>query len=281
MHTKLQARVLEQLYKLIPDNCQLWITTHSIGMARKAYELMKENPEEVQFIDFHEHAFDQPVALKPIQPDRDFWKRMFETALDDLACLVVPRKVVFCEGKHINEDKDNTSFDANVYSKIFNSSYPEIDFVSLGGDNQLKTDSKLLSSLVLKKLASGIETLILYDRDDRSDEEIIELKNEGARVLQKRDLESYLWEDEVLLELAKIKGRPEKGVCLVEEKQRLLTELPGHIPKDDIKKITGPLYNFCKKELELTGCGNNAETLAPLIIPGTNVYEELEGIIFK
>ena len=32
MHTKLQGRVLRELYLLIPGQSQLWISTHSIGM---------------------------------------------------------------------------------------------------------------------------------------------------------------------------------------------------------------------------------------------------------
>src|SRR5690606_34407617 len=38
MHTKLQGKLLEQLFGLLPEDCQLWISTHSIGMARKAAE---------------------------------------------------------------------------------------------------------------------------------------------------------------------------------------------------------------------------------------------------
>ena len=42
IHTKLQGPLLDQLYKLIPKNSQLWIATHSIGMVRKAQDLWRE-----------------------------------------------------------------------------------------------------------------------------------------------------------------------------------------------------------------------------------------------
>ena len=44
IHTKLQGPLLEQLYKLIPENSQLWIATHSVGMVRKAQDLWARKP---------------------------------------------------------------------------------------------------------------------------------------------------------------------------------------------------------------------------------------------
>jgi AAA domain, putative AbiEii toxin, Type IV TA system len=85
MHTKLQARLLEVMFSLVPDNCQLWLSTHSIGMARTAAQLNTANPGQVAFIDFHNQEFDHPTTLKPTVPDRNFWRQMFHTALDDLA----------------------------------------------------------------------------------------------------------------------------------------------------------------------------------------------------
>ena len=58
IHTKLQGPLLEQLYKLISDNSQLWIATHSIGMVRKAQDLWRENPDSVVFLDFGREDLD-------------------------------------------------------------------------------------------------------------------------------------------------------------------------------------------------------------------------------
>ena len=41
MHTKLQGRVLRELYLLIPGQSQLWLSTHSIGMLQEAEEIEK------------------------------------------------------------------------------------------------------------------------------------------------------------------------------------------------------------------------------------------------
>ena len=53
IHTKLQGQLLEELYNLIPEKSQLWIATHSIGMVRKAQDLMaSDDPDPVVFLDF-------------------------------------------------------------------------------------------------------------------------------------------------------------------------------------------------------------------------------------
>lgn len=281
MHTKLQGKLLEQLFMLLPDNCQLWISTHSVGMARKAAELYSANPDQVAFIDFHNKNFDQEVIIKPTKPTREFWKNMFNTALDDLAELVVPSKVIFCEGKRLGSEGRNPAFDVEVYSKIFSHTYSDVDFVALGGTNQVQTDG-MLSSTLLKKLAPGIHTWMVFDRDDRSEQEINDLKSKNIKVLNKRDLESYLWSDEILTKLAESVKKPDEAQSLIGSKNSLLVQ---NTPHDDIKAIAGQLYNTCKSVLSLSQCGNNAETFArdtltTLVTPDTQTYIELETIIF-
>lgn len=41
MHTKLQGKVLRELYSLIPGESQLWVSTHSIGMLQEAEDMKK------------------------------------------------------------------------------------------------------------------------------------------------------------------------------------------------------------------------------------------------
>ena len=45
LSTRLQAQVLRGLFALIPENSQLWIATHAIGMVREAAELWSEDPQ--------------------------------------------------------------------------------------------------------------------------------------------------------------------------------------------------------------------------------------------
>jgi hypothetical protein len=209
---------------------------------------------------------------------------MFQTALDDLAELVVPRSVVFCEGKRLGQCGRKPSFDVEIYSTIFSAQYPDVEFIPLGGTNEVQQDGKAFG-LLLNKLAPGINTWKVFDRDDRHADEIQQLHAEGTQVLQRRDLESYLWDDEVLTALCSQQGFPEKISKLYVEKQQALQDgVAQGKPVDDIKAVTGRLYNKCKQLLNLTQCGNDAEsfarlTLAPLIKPTTIIYQELETIV--
>ncbi len=108
---------------------------------------------------------------------------------------------------------------------------------------------------------------------------------EGIKVLPLRDLESYLWSDEVLTKLATEEGQAAQAQLLIAEKARLLSALPTGTPADDIKAISGQLYGFCTRLLRMTQRGNNAEafaisTLAPLVTSDTQTYQELETAIF-
>jgi predicted ATPase len=284
MHTRLQAKLLEVMFSLVPDNCQLWLSTHSIGMARTAAHLYSRNPGEVAFIDFHQQDFDNPTTLIPIVPNRNFWQQMFHTALDDLAQLVVPQCVVFCEGRKVGISGKKPSFDAKVYQIIFDTHYPQVEFVPLGGNNEVEHDGKAFDFL-LTKLAPGIKTWKVFDKDDRSIEEIAALRQEGGYVLGRRDIESYLWDDEVLAALCEKYGRPDVTSILIQEKKNQINSLPSRgKPIDDVKAIADSLYIKCKSELGLTQCGNTAEAfaidqLAPLIQPSMNIYQELVDVV--
>lgn len=283
MHTRLQARLLQQLFELVPDNSQLWISTHSIGMARMASELYATRSGEVAFLDFHNCNFDDPVTIKPTRPNRRYWENMFATALDDLAKLVVPENIILCEGKRFGEMGRKPSFDVAVFSCIFGEAYPVV-FLPLGGIHQVKSDGQIFAKL-LTSVASGTRIWSVFDKDDRAVHEVTELALQGVQVLSRRDLESYLWDDEVIQALCEMHGCPEVALEVVTEKVRLLSKNIKHgYPPDDIKAISGPLFNFTRKKLQLTGCGNDAEafaiaTLAPLLAPDQSVYKELASIV--
>lgn len=284
MHTRLQARLLEVMFSMVPPNCQLWLSTHSIGMSRKAAELYAANPGQVAFIDFHDQDFDQPTVLAPVTPDRRFWQQMFHTALDDLAHLVVPKHVVFCEGKRLGSGGRKPSFDVDIYRRVFYAQYPDVEFIPLGGTTEVQQDGRTFG-LVLSQIAPGIKCWKVFDRDDRHATEIQQLEAEGIRVLRRRDLESYLWDDEVLTALCAAAGQPEAFAELQAEKQQALLEgVRQGRPSDDVKAVAGRVYNKCKQALGLTQCGNDAEAfarlmLAPLVSPGTAVYAELQAVV--
>ena len=81
MNTRLQSELLSVLYGLIPENCQLMLGTHSIGMMRRARDIEAEQPGTVVLLDFGDRDFDQPQIIEPTKPDRQFWRKAHQVGL--------------------------------------------------------------------------------------------------------------------------------------------------------------------------------------------------------
>ena len=285
MHTKVQGRLLAQLYDQLPEKCQLWIATHSIGMMRKAFELYQQNPDEVVFLDFDDKDFDQSVVMEPAQVDRTFWKKVFAVALDDLAELVAPSQIIFCEG---NSDPKSSTFDAEIYDIIFSPNYPDTQFVPFDDANKIETYSQMIGNTFrhIFSSTSAINTWSVIDRDDMTQAEIASKEQDSIRVLSRRHIEAYLWDDEILTKLCDELGQADKVKNILNGKSKLINELrKRNKPADDIKAISGHLHTHIKKKLQLrqgakTKEAFSKEFLAPLITPDTQVYQELEQDIF-
>ena len=168
INPKLQAKLLSVLYQIVPENCQLMLATHSIGMMRRAGEIEAENPGSVVFLDF-DLEFDTPQIIQPItKPDRTFWHRAYEVAVGDLAALVAPSRVVICEGyPKTGNPVQNHSHDARCYERIFESEFPETRFVSMGNAHEIMGDKRGLAE-ALRLLIGGLEVVRLIDRDDKT-----------------------------------------------------------------------------------------------------------------
>lgn len=285
LHARLQGPLLSVLCNIVPDNCQLMLATHSAGMIRQARDMELDTPGSVVFLDFDQN-FDTSVVIEPANPGREFWKKVYHIALDDLSELLAPERVVICEGEPRNRQAGaNYSHDARCYEKIFAETFPETEFVPGGGAKDVVTDKRGVA-YVLRFLTKGVTVWRLIDRDDRSTEEVEELcrGDSKIRVLGRRNLESYLFDDEVLRALAGRKNADQTTVNnLLEQKARVLAESPG--APDDLKPCSGSIYNACKDILGLTGCGNDAKafmrvTLAPLLTDDMGVYAELRRDIF-
>ena len=280
MHAQLQSELLSVLYDLIPEKCQLLLATHSIGMMRRGRDIDAKNPGSVVFLDFGDYDFDQPQIIEPVKnPNRAFWERSYEVALGDLAALVAPSQVVICEGEPLTtKPVGNHSHDAKCYERIFADEFPETKFVSMGSDRQIIGDKRGLAE-ALRLLIGGLKVVRLIDRDDRTDGKISELRKEGVRVLSRRNLESYLFGDDVIQALATSVGKADKAEELLAETKRI------HAAQDNLKPVSHDIYIACRKILSLNRYGNDVkefarETLASLIKPGMVVYEELKNDIF-
>jgi RecF/RecN/SMC N terminal domain. len=284
MHTKLQAKVLKELYNLTPTNSQLWISTHSIGMLKQAEELEKENSGSVVFLDFDNRDFDSTEIIYPSKIDKTIWNRFLDLAFADFAQLIAPKRIVFCEGtSHGRKYKD---FDAQVYGKIFEQKYHDTRFVSIGSCSEIENienQSVKVVSTILK--ASSIVKFI--DRDGKSPEEIHELLQKGIKTSSKRHIESYLLDNEIIEKLCHYHGKTELiPDCLEAKKNAIHESVSRGNPLDDIKSASGTIFIELKRLLSLNQCGNNKcafirDTLSPLVTEETAIYKLLEKEIFE
>jgi len=287
INTRLQGKLLDELFKLIPDNCQLWLATHSIGMMRHARDLSIAQPGQVCFLDFGDKNFDEPTLVAPATPNRMFWQRALGVALDDLAHLVSPNQLVICEGGlKADGAKKNINFDSDCYNRIFENEFPETKFCSNGSASQVESDRTGLIE-VLQSIVSGVKVIRLVDRDDHSFEDVADRVAKGVRVLSRRNLECYLFDNEVLIKLCTIVGKPEQAAGLLSDKQILQHQATTLRAKaeDDVKAISGELYVTTRKRLGILGGGNDAKsfmraTLAPLVTQETSIYKILRKDIF-
>ena len=90
-------------------------------MMRRARDIEKKNPRTVAFLDFRRTATLMSRKSSNLRrPNRRFWHQAYEVALDDLAALVAPSKVVICEGEPAtSRPARNHNHDARCYDAIF------------------------------------------------------------------------------------------------------------------------------------------------------------------
>ena len=275
--TALHGRLLEVILDIMPAESQLWIATHSIGFVRKAYEMMQQNGD-VAFLDFSGHDLDHEVEIRPSVPDRSFWQMTYQVALDDLANLIAPMNVVICEGSKTAVDQ---GFDADCYNRIFSDSHPDTLFISRGGSKQVESSEDLVA--ILRAVAKGVNVWRLIDRDDMTDETRGEMVKSGIRVLNRREIENYLYDPDVLSTFLKINEREDLTGTILAKREELLS---GNASKyGDVKAITRDLFSHIRNSKPLDNLGRSRQEFAlshlvPALRQTSSVYQELFGDVF-
>ena len=279
LNTAIQRKLLIEINKMIPENCQIWVATHSIGFLRALQDELNDISQIIEFKEDNMWAA-QSYVLSPMVKSRNNWRNLFETALDDLTGLVSPKRIVYCEGRaEPTRTGGERGFDAEVYNSIFGNKYPDTLFISSGGNTELDQRSEIAIS-ILSKVFSDVEILVLKDRDMASgkdtteDDRLMYLSNnpQNHRVLNRFEIENYLFDKEVL-----------KKYCDMNEKtfdetayDAFVTDIVNQQVKDNI----GHIRNFCS----IVG-SINAEVfkknLARVIDSSMRVYNELEDVIFN
>ncbi|BFM40201.1 ATP-binding protein [Synechocystis sp. LKSZ1] len=279
INTSIQKNLLIEIDRLIGDDCQIWVTTHSIGFLRTLQNEMRDKCQVIQFKNEYNLASESYV-LQPIPMSRSNWKDIFEIALDDIVNLISPKRIIYCEGK----DKPGSNgiekgLDAQVFNNIFANTYMDTLFVSSGGNTELDQRSEIAIA-ILSKVFADLEILVLKDRDMASGKNIDEndraiyLQNNpnNHRVLKRWEIENYLYDKEVLMNYCKANS--------LDFDEQAYDKLVTDIDNQNLKDITGQIKNICGVKTSI-----NPEkfklTLSRHVNPGMKVYLELESCVIN
>lgn len=256
LNTRIQALLLKELHRLCKEvNAQLWVATHSIGFLKEAQEIKRGNKNLVAVIEFKPELSDPVKTMSPIKGSREDWKRIFQTALEDITGLMSPEKIIYCEGNITN----------CLDEKIFNTIFTEKDeclFVS--ATNKMESIRYAATALtILNKAFDKTKIINLVDRDD----EIISPKNTPVKIcrLERREFENYLFDFEIIQKTFPSFDKTEYETIV------------SDIINDDIKpKIT----DFVSK-IGITSKKDLRIKLAENITPDTEIYRQLHRIVFE
>ena len=280
-----RGKLIEELFRLTPEKGQLWISTHSIEILEKSLELYSKDPSLVAFLDFTGKKFDQKETLRPVEPTYEMRSRVLEHSIGkNFKDRLLPETIIFCEGEQ--ETKRGEYSDEVYYRKIFEGRWPIVDFMSVGGKENV--NNEIDSSTYITKFIKNKNTRILglRDRDDLADAEMIrrDYLEKGIRVLPFRTIEHCFVQLDVLRKFCENHQLDPND--LIREWNRILEEKekwPGK-EKNRMKRAIQELH---KKVRELTPNVLKGETtghfqlqLASSIKPGISTYKKLEDTIF-
>ncbi len=278
LNTAIQRKLLIEINKMIPENCQIWVATHSIGFLRALQDELNDISQIIEFKEENKWA-SQAYTLVPMVKSRNNWRNLFSTALDDLTGLVSPKRIIYCEGRaEPTPTGGERGFDAEVFNSIFGEKYSDTLFISSGGNTELDQRSDIAIS-ILSKVFADVEILVLKDRDMASGKNTTEahrkmyLENnpQNHRVLNRFEIENYLFDKEVLKKYCELNGT----VFDESAYDAFVTDIINQQVKDNV----GHIRNFCG----IVG-SINAEVfkknLAKVIDSSMKVYAELEQVIF-
>lgn len=270
LHTKVQGALLKELVNVLPEPSQLWVTTHSLGVLRAAQEMATSVPSSVCVIDFDVVDPDESREIVPSNLGRISWEKMLSVALDDLSPRVAPAILVVCEGSSIGRRRKD--FDAEIYNRILGSINPGVVFISGGSSNQVAASAISIRETMMDILPLT-RIVALCDRDDKSDSEVDQFEEQGGLVLPERNLECYLFADDVIEALL----RRENKLDLLDKAMAIKADAIAASSArgnsfGDMKSAAGKIYTDLKILLSLQRCGNTTDTfmrdtLAGLIKP--------------
>ncbi|MER9583984.1 AAA family ATPase [Mesorhizobium sp. M0276] len=278
INTSIQGNLLVEIDRLVGPNCQIWLTTHSIGFLKALQTKMQDKCQIIQFRPEYSLA-SEPRTLTPVKIGPGTWRDLFAIALDDLAHLVSPSIIIYCEGRaEPGAGGREKGMDAQAFNSIFAQSHPEALFTSSGGNTEPDQRSAIALA-VLGKVFPTVAIWVLKDRDMASGKATTEndrqvylsTNQKNHRVLKRWEIENYLYDKDVL-----------KAYCLGEglafeeaAYDAFVTDINDQNLKDDTQRIK----NFCGIKASI-----NADVfkiaLSKYLVAEMPVFQELKDCIF-
>jgi AAA15 family ATPase/GTPase len=278
INTSIQGNLLEEIDRLVGPDCQIWLTTHSIGFLRALQTKMRDRCQIIHFRSELNLA-SEACTIIPTKVGPGTWRDLFAIALDDLAHLISPSTIIYCEGRaEPGPGGREKGMDAQVFNNIFAESHPESFFTSSGGSTEPDQRSAIALA-VLGKVFPAVDIWVLKDRDmasgkftDENDRKIyLKTNSENHRVLKRWEIENYLYDKDVLKAYC-----AQEGLRFDEEAyDAFVTNINDQNLKDDTQRIK----NIC-------GIKGSINTdvfkigLSSYISVGLSVFKELEECFF-
>lgn len=277
INTSIQKNLLIEIEKLVNDNCQIWLTTHSIGFIRTLQEELKDKCQIIQFKQEDNYASDS-YTLTPMSSNHSNWRALFEIALDDLSHLISPKQVIYCEGKDKpGQGGREKGLDAQVFNNIFSEKYPDTLFVSSGGNTELE-QRRAITLRIISKVIGDLEILVLKDRDIGSGKFISEEERLEAitatdylNIIKRWEIENYLYDKEVLKLYCNT-----NGLSFNEEEY---DSFVANIYDQNLKDNTGKIKSICGITSSINADKFKIQ-LSTFITEDMPLYKELEECIF-
>lgn len=278
LNTAIQRKLLIEINKMVPNNCQIWIATHSAGFMRALQDELNEDSQIIVFNEENQWAA-QAYTLTPMKKSRASWQSVFATALDDLTSLVSPRRIIYCEGRaEPTLTGGERGLDAIVFNNIFGEKYPDTLFVSSGGNTELDQRSGI-AIIILSKVFPDVEIWVLkdrdmasgYDVDEATRQQYLKTNEDNHRVLKRYEIENYLYDKEVLQKYCQTHD-------LIFDEANYDTFVTD-IVNQNLKDSTGRIKSICGIVTHINQKIFKVE-LSKVIDNTMSVYAELEQVIF-
>ena len=195
-----------------------------------------------------------------------------------LPILLVLSASCFVKGKLRQRMGKKTALMLRFYNNIFSEAHHDTQFVSSGGNTEPQQRSEIAFA-ILTKVFYELEILVLLDRDfasgkptDANDREVhLKTNSNNHRVLNRWELENYLYDKEVLKEYSV------KNSLAFDE--ATYSKHVTDITNNNVKDMPGIIKNICGVKGSISGEKFKIE-LSKCISPEMKVYKELHDCIF-